>query len=138
MLMQALSSTSFKGQFNYSKLKSKQAQKLHEILTTDYNGISNRELLKSMPFDVDVVCLNPSKRAIHPRFNFFITHTKKQATLQGAVNINSKDLLADNIFKLNQFINNFYKKYCLLKGDEKLTRAEEIQRQVSFILFGKW
>lgn len=136
--MQNISSTSFKGQFNCGKLKSKQAKKLKEILTTEYDGISNQKLLESMPFDVDVICLNPSKRAINPRFKFWITHTKKQATLQGSLSINSKNILTDNVHKLNQFINNFYNKYKKLRGDEKLTRAEETQRQVSFLLFGKW
>ena len=79
--MQKVSQVSFNGQFRCDKLKPKQAKKLKEILTTKSNGVSSEQLLGNMPFDVDVICLNPSKRAINPRFNFWITHTKKQATL---------------------------------------------------------
>lgn len=136
--MQKVSQVSFYGQFKYDKLKPKQAKKLKEILTTDSNGISNEQLLKKMPFDVDVVCLNPTKKAINPRFRFWITHKKKQATLQGNIKLNSKYPAEENASKLSQFINNFNTKFQSLKGDEKLTRAEETQRQVDLILFGKF
>ena len=136
--MQSVSYVNFNGQFKYDKLKLKQSTKLNEILNTPYNNQTNAELLKQMPFDVDVVCLNPTKKAIHPRFNFWITHTKKQATLQGKILLNSKHPIEENVSKLNKFITNFKNKFDSLKGDEKLTPAEETQRQVNFILFGKF
>lgn len=135
--MQNVSSINFYGKFNYNKLKSKQAIRLKEILNTEYNGISNIQLLETMPFDVDVICLNPSKKAINPKFNFRIKHSKGQATLQGSICIKSKNSIQENIKKLNEFINNFNKKYQSLSGNEKLTRAEELRRQVNYIIFGK-
>lgn len=136
--MQKISQINFAGKFKYDKLKPKQAKKLDEILRTPINGVSNEKLLEQMPFDVDVICVNPTKKAINPRFNFWITHTKKQATLQGKININSKNPVKENVLKLNDFITNFNKKFQSLRGDEKLTRAQETQRQVDFILFGKF
>ena len=133
-----ISQVSFNGQFHYNKLKTKQAKCLNEILSAKCNGISNEELLKGMPFDIDVVCYNPTKRAINPRFGFYITHTKKQATLTGNIRLTSKNLPKENSKKLNQFITNFYDKFQKLRGDEKLSRAEETQRQVDFILFGRY
>ena len=132
-----VSQISFSGQFNCTKLKSKQAKKLHEMLNTKHNGVSNVQLLKDMPFDVDVVCYNPTRRAIHPRFGFYISHKKKQATLIGNIRLSSKNPLEENVVKLNKFITNFNNKFQSLKGDEKLSRAEELQRQVDLILFGK-
>ena len=130
---------SFKGNFcGPAKLKSKQAKFLKEILTTTYNGVSADKFVKIMPFDVEVICINPSKRAINPRFNFWITHTKKQATLQGNIIISSKDSLEHNLSKLNNFLKNFKDKLDNIKGNEKLTPKEEVQRQVDFLLFGKY
>ena len=131
-----VSKINFQGKFKYEKLKSKQAKNLKEILTTEYNGISAERLLKSMPYDVDVYCMNPTKRAIHPRFSFWMIHTKKRATLNGCVRINSKDSLMKNIEKLNKFITSFDEKFRSLKGDERLSPAEETRKQVDFILFG--
>lgn len=133
-----VSQVNFNGQFNYNKMKSKQAKCLNEILSTKYDGISNQELLKGMPFDVDVICFNPTKRAINPRFGFYVEHKKKQATLIGHVRLTSKNPLEENVSRLNKFITNFNEKYKSLKGDEKLTSAEETQRQVDFILFNRY
>ncbi|MBR6127667.1 hypothetical protein IKQ21_08295 [bacterium] len=44
-----ISQISFQGKFKYDKLKSKQARKLREILTTEFNGISAERLLKPIP-----------------------------------------------------------------------------------------
>ena len=130
---------SFQGKFLCNnKLKPKQAKCLNKILQEPCNGITSENLLKKMPFDVDVVCLNPSKRAINPRFKFWIQHTKKEATLQGCISLTSKNTEEFNASKLNKFITNFKNKFDSLKGDEKLTEKEELCRQVDFILFGKY
>lgn len=136
--MQNLSPINFNGQFKFDKLKPKQAKKLDEILTTKSDGESNVKLLKKMPFDVDVVCLNPSKRAINPRFRFWITKTKDKATLEGNIRLTTKNSVEENVLKLKNFLINFHNRYKTLKGDERLTRAEETQRQFDFILFGKY
>lgn len=136
--MQGVSQINFNGKFNYEKLKQKQAKKLNEILTTECDGQSSTQLLKNMPFDVDVVSLNPTKKAINPRFRFWITKTKKQATLQGNIKLTSKSPVEENVLALKNFITNFNTKFQLLKGDERLTPAEETRRQVDFILFGKF
>ena len=129
----------FQGRFICpEKLKNKQAQFLNKVLATELDGVSANNLIKTMPFDVDVVCLNPTKRAINPRFNFWIKHTKKQATVQGCINLTSKDSLESNICKLNNFIKNFKNRTDKLTGDEKLTPQEELCRQVDFLLFGKY
>lgn len=138
LIMQSVSQINFNGSFKYDKLKPKQAGKLKEILTLPHDGVSNEQLLKKMPFDVDVVCLNPSKRAINPRFRFWITKTKKQATLEGNIRLTSKNPVEENVLKLKNFITNFNNKFQQLKGDEKLTSAEETQRQADFLLFGRW
>ena len=134
-----VSQNSFRGHFCCpEKLKSKQAKFLKEILASSYNGVSADNFVKTMPFDVEVFCINPSKRAINPRFNFWITHTKNYATLQGNIIISSKDSLEHNLSKLNNFMKNFKEKLDKIKGNEKLTPREELQRQVDFILFGKY
>ena len=133
-----VSQVSFNGQFHCNKLKPKQAKCLQEILTTKCDGISNEELLNGMSFNVDVVCYNPTKKAINPRFGFYITHTKKQATLIGNIRLTSKNPPEENSKKLNKFITNFNEKFQQLRGDEKLSRAEETQRQVDFLLFGRY
>ena len=131
--------SNFKGKFNCpEKLKQKQSKFLREILTTEHNGTTAENLIKSMPFDIDIVCLNPSKRAINPRFNFWVTHTKKQATIEGMITLTSKKPLEQNLSKLNNFINNCKTKIDNLNGNEKLTPREELCRQVDFILFGKY
>ncbi len=137
-IMQRVSEINFSGNFNYGKLKLKQSQKLNEILKTQYYGESNEELLKKLPYDIDVYCVNPTKRAINPRFKFWLSSTKRQATLRGMILLTSKDAVEQNVLKLRNFILNFDKKFKSLKGDEKLTRAEETQRQVDFLLFGRW
>lgn len=136
--MQKVSGINFKGNFNYNKLKPKQSKCLNEILSAKYNGKSGEQLLKDMPFNVDVVCFNPTKKAIHPRFGFYIQHKKKQATLIGSIKLTSKNPPEENSKKLNQFITNFNNRYQNLKGDERLTRAEETQRQVDMILFNRF
>ena len=131
--------TNSKGKFCCpQKLKTRQAKFLNEILTTTNETKSAEELIKAMPFDVDVTCLNPSKRAIHPRFNFWINHSKGEVTIQGSVVLNSKNSLEDNLLKLKNFIINVKKKSDNLKGDERLTPQEETCRQVDFILFGRY
>lgn len=133
-----VSQINFNGQFRCDKLKPKQAKKLKEIIQTPYNGVSGENLLAQMPFNVDVICYNPTKKAINPRFGFYITHKKKQATLVGNIRLTSKNTPEENSQKLNNFITNFNNKYQSLKGDEKLTRAEETQRQVNFLLFNRF
>ena len=136
--MQKVSQINFNGQFKYEKLKPKQSKELKKILTTEYNGVTNEELLKKMPFDVDVYCFNPSKKAINPRFNFSIKYTKKNVPLFGYINLNSKNPLEKNVEDLNNFIIKGKEKIDSIKGDEKLTSAEETRRQVGLLLFGKW
>ena len=136
--MQKVSQINFTGKFRYDKLKPKQTKKLNEILTAKHNGISNEQYLKDMPFDIDVVSLNPTKRAIHPRFNVWANYRKKDAAIQGCIKLNSKNPVEENVKKLRGFISNVYEKAKSLKGDEKLTSAEETQRQVDFLLFGRY
>ena len=136
--MQKVSQISFNGNFNYNKLKPKQSKKLQEMLSAKYDGKSGEQLLKDMPFDVDVVCFNPTKKAIHPRFGFYIQHKKKQATLIGNIRLSSKNQIEQNAEKLNKFITNFNNKLKSLKGDERITSAEETQRQVDMILFNRF
>lgn len=136
--MSKVSQINFNGQFKYDKLKSKQSRELKKILTTKHNGVSNEELLKKMPFDVDVYCFNPSKKAINPRFNFSIKYTKKGVPLYGFINLNSKNPAEKNAEDLNNFIKQSKEKIDSIKGNEKLTKEEETLRQVGFMLFGKW
>ena len=132
------SQLNFKGQFHcYGKLKPRHSKCLEEILSHQYSGISCKKLLNGMPFNVDVVCLNPSKRAIHPRFNFWITHSKNQATMNGCITLSSKKSLEFNSSKLSEFIKNFKSHLDSLNGNEKLTPKEELERQVDFLLFGR-
>ena len=128
-----ISQITFNGQFKYDKMKPKQAKALNSILTTKINGISNEELLKEMPFDVDVYCTNPTKKAINPRFNFFIKHTEKGVPLFGFIQLNSKNPPEENVSKLGKFIISAKEKTDSITGNEKLTPAEELLQQLKFI-----
>ncbi len=135
-MVQKVSQVNFQGQFLCEELKPKHAKKLREILTAQYNGVSGEQYLKDMPFDILVVPLNYSKKTIHPRFNFWMKYTKKDATIQGCIKINSKEKDETNAQKLINFITEAYKKAKSLKGNEKLSPKEELQRQVDLMLFG--
>ena len=56
----------------------------------------------------------------------------------GYINLNSKNPLEKNVEDLNNFIIKRKEKIDSIKGDEKLTSAEETRRQVGLLLFGKW
>lgn len=117
----------FQGKFIEPKNISKKAYKvqsmLEEVLYKNFEGQSNAELLKSMPFDVFIYCKNPSKKAINPRLSFYIEteETPNQIGLWGLKHLYFKN--EGNVEKLRDFILNFNCAYKKNKGVLPLKNA---------------
>ena len=134
MLVQNVSQVNFDGKFRYGHMKSKQKRELDKILTTEINGVSNEKLLKKMPFDVDVYCPNPTRKAIYPRFTFYIQHKKRGVPLFGMIKLNSKNPLEENVADLSEFITSAKVKIDSIKGNEKMTPAQELEYQMKILM----
>ena len=111
MKVQNVCSIDFNGKFiepqNISKKAYKTKNMLREILHTKFNGKTNAELVKEMPFDVFIYCKNPTKKAINPRLSFYIEteETPNQIGLWGLKHLYFKN--EGNVEKLRDFILNF-------------------------------
>ena len=101
------SSLTFKGNFVVDRLKGKQASYLKSLSKTCVDGMTNESIIKKFPFDVMVYCHNKSKKAIHPRYTYYIESKQNDARCFGFIHINSKNNLIENIKKIRDFISNF-------------------------------
>ena len=111
MQIENIKSTNYSGRFITEKLRHKAGNNLRELLKTEIDGVSNEQVLKKMPFDVAVICQNPTRKAIHPRYMFMITDSKPdKPEVFGFINVNTKNKLKDNVVKIRDFILNFDKK----------------------------
>lgn len=117
----------FQGKFVEPKNISKKAYKtknmLEEVLYKDFEGQSNAELLKSMPFDVFIYCKNPTQKAINPRLSFLIEteETPNQIGLWGLKHLYFRN--EGNVENLRDFILNFNNAYEKNKGFKPLNNA---------------
>lgn len=117
-----LSPVQFQGKFILPKISSK-ALKTRQFLNDIIS--ENASLLEPLPFDVTVSCINPSKRAINPKFVFY-TEKEGYNTLNvfyGHIKVEKKDKNPGE--KVKNFILNFNQQYNKYKNMKQRSFTEQ-------------
>ena len=133
--MTTIQPISFKGKFiKIDKFKGNTAKFVHEIINKKSDGVSNKELLEKLPFNIEIYRTNKSHKAIHPQIYCSINYDRFWGKQSYYVEHGSDNAIS----KIRKWMNNFNEFMNVNKNKMSLTPKEENDRIYDFIRnFGK-